>query len=94
VNYLCDSSYRQLPCGPDGKITVFTTITLGSRLTMICLLSGINNTCSCFVGFTSLISLDSDNESDDDKMNKEPLTNFPSNKVKSDFVVVSETGRQ
>lgn len=76
------------------KITVFTTITLGSRLIMICLLSATDNTCSCFAGVTSLISLDSDNESDDDIMNMEPLTNLPNNKVKSDFVMVSETAGQ
>jgi len=54
---------------------------------MVCLQSAINDTCFYFAGVTSLISLDSDDESDDDIMNREPSTNLPSNTVKSDLMV-------
>lgn len=69
------------------NITVFTPVTLGSRLTMVCLQSASNNVCSYFAGVASLISLDSDDESDEDTMDREPLNNLPSNTVNSDLVV-------
>ena len=69
------------------NITFFTPITLGSKLTMVCLQSASNDTSFYFTGVTSLISLDSDDESDDDIMNREPSINLPSNTVKPGLVV-------